>query len=269
MAATPIATLIDVVVLVFARSELKTLVGTDALRTVLNGSHRALFPEPQTMSLQPIWELIEDQPGFDREKAIPPMCRLKTWEGQLKVKVVMPVALEALDGTTREQRAMQCNVGDDDLNKLLKPPTTTTPVPSTRMLESGSAGRGRAGGKRRLSVGLALGFAVLGLAAVGVSLYLTFGRSEPSATRSLSAADLTTEIPLADVRRNGTLIVATVTDPATWLEKPESERRKQIEKIVPKARAQQATGVMFVDRKGLLLAMLRPDKNPAVTFPRR
>jgi hypothetical protein len=266
-ALTPTATLIDVVVLVFARSELKTLVGTDALRTVLNGSQRAMFPEPQTMSLQPIWELIEDQPGFDREKAIPPMCRLKTWEGRLKVKVVMPVALEALDGTTREQKAMECNVGDDDLNKLLKPPTTTTPVPSTRMLESGSAAKGKP--KRRISAGLALAFAILGLAAAGVSLYFTLGRTEPSTTRSLSASDLTTEIPLVNVRRNGSLIVATLTDPATWLEKPESERRMQIEKVGPKAKAQQASGVMFVDRKGLLLAMLRPDKNPAVTFPRR
>lgn len=111
MAATPPGTLIDVIVLVFARSELKNLVGTDALRTVLSGSQRALFPEPGTMSLQPVWELIESQPGFDAELAIPPMCRLKAWEAPLKVKVELPESLVHLDLATREKKAMECNAG--------------------------------------------------------------------------------------------------------------------------------------------------------------
>ncbi len=267
MAATSTATLIDVVVLVFARSELKTLVGTDALRTVLNGSQRAMFPEPGTMSLQPIWDLIEDQPGFDAEKAKPPMCRLKTWEGRLKVKVLMPHALEILDGATREHEAMLCNVGDDDLNKLLKIPATPTPTSKTRAIESSSASA-RQKPKRRISAGLALGLAGAGIIAAGISMYLTFGRST-SNTKSLDASDLTTEIKLADVRRAGTMIIATVPDSDTWLAKPEPERRKQLEHLGPKVLIQQASGVMLVDAKGGLLALFRLNKTPAVVFPKR
>src|SRR6476620_11382128 len=89
--------LIDVVVLCFAKSELKSLVGTDALRSVLEGAQRDLFPAPDTLSLQPVYELLESQPGFDADKAVMPFCRIKQWEQQLRVTVEMPHQLEVLD----------------------------------------------------------------------------------------------------------------------------------------------------------------------------
>lgn len=263
MAATSTATLIDVVVLVFARSELKALVGTDALRTVLNGSQRAMFPEPQTMSLQPVWDLLQEQPGFDPERAVPPMCRLKTWEGQLKVKVQLPEALEHLDLTTREKQAFACNVGDDELNRLLKPATKETPSPTTRVLESTTA---KADSKKpsRFGMKFALGFAAVGIIAAGVSLYLTFGRGQTDIKR-LTASELTSEIPLGSVRLSGTLVVATLADPA-WLGKPEHVRRKQLETTAPKLREHQANGLMLIDKDGSLLAVYRVDKR-SIAFP--
>ncbi len=271
MAATPPGTLIDVIVLVFARSELKNLVGTDALRTVLSGSQRALFPEPGTMSLQPVWELIESQPGFDAELAIPPMCRLKAWEAPLKVKVELPESLVHLDLATREKKAMECNAGDDDLYKIIKRPTLSQQPEKkdiTRALESTSASEEQA--RRRggnLSTKVAAIFAVLGLAAAGVSIYVTLGRTSGSTVR-LSASDLSSDIPLTDARRNGSLVVATLSD-LTWLDKPEAERRLQLEAVSPKVRGQQANGMMLVDAKGMLIAVLRVDRKPAVTFTKR
>jgi hypothetical protein len=262
MAATSTTTLIDVVVLVFARSDLKALVGTDALRTVLNGSQRAMFPEPQTMSLQPVWDLLESQPGFDADLAIAPMCRLKTWEGQLKVKIQMPVALEHLDKATREKQAFSCNVGDDELNKILKPVTKETST--ARIIES-SKNRGSSS-KRRIGMKFALGFATVGIIAAGISLYLTFGRGSSNIKR-LTAAELSTEIPMTNVRMAGTLIVATVSD-AAWLNKPEPDRRKQIETTAPKITAQQASGLMLVDQTGAPLAIYRLDKRQ-VSFTKK
>lgn len=269
MAATPHATLIDVVVLVFARSELKNLVGTDALRTVLSGSQRALFPEPNTMSLQPIWELIESQPGFDPDKAVPPMCRLKTWEGQLKVKVEMPTALADLDLAERDRQAMSCNVGDDDLNKVLK---SNTPAPAkkeetTRAIESSSGDAPKRRSGTNLSTKVAIVFAVLGLAAAGVSIYFTLGRRGGDAIR-LSANDINSDIPMTDVRRKDTMIVATLSD-LKWLDKPELIRRAQLEAAAPRIRAQQATRLLLLDSKGALIATVRPDGKPPVTFARR
>lgn len=267
MAATPSATLIDVVVLVFARSELKNLVGTDALRTVLSGD-RALFPSPGTMSLQPIWELIESQPGFDAEQAVPPMCRIKTWENQLKIKVEMPAALADLDMAAREKKAMECHVGDDDLNKVLKVPAPVSKKEVTRAIESSSGPDRKTGGRGNNSVKIALAFAVLGLAAAGVSLYLTFGRGSGGDTVKVASTELSSEIPLKDVRRNGKLVVATIAD-AKWLAKPEFERRKQLEAMGPKLRMQQASGMMVMDEKGVVAAMIKLDRNPQVTFPKR
>lgn len=269
MAATPPGTLIDVIVLVFARSELKNLVGTDALRTVLSGSQRALFPEPGAMSLQPVWELIESQPGFDPDLAIPPMCRLKAWENQLLVKVEMPEPLAHLDLATREKKAMECNVGDDELYKVIKVrPTAPEKKDTTRAIESTSASeeKARAQGSS-LSTKVAAILAVLGLAAAGVSVYLTLGRTSGSTVR-LSASELSSDIPLTDARRNGSLVVATLSD-MTWLDKPEAERRLQLEAVGPKVRVQQANGMMLVDSKGLLIAVLRVDRKPAVTFTKR
>lgn len=263
MAATPPATLIDVVVLVFARSELKALVGTDALRTVLNGSQRAMFPDPQTMSLQPVWDLLQEQPGFDPEQAVPPMCRLKTWEAQLKVKVQMPEALEHLDLPTREKQAFACNVGDDELNRLLKPATKETPSPSTRVIESTTA-RADTPKRGRFGMKFALGFAAVGIIAAGISIYLTFGRGQTHIKR-LTAADLTTEIPLGSVRMSGSLVVATLADPA-WLGKPEQVRRTQLETTAPKLRAHAANGLLLVDKTGALLAIYRVDKR-SIAFP--
>jgi len=266
MAATPPATLIDVVVLVFARSELKHLVGTDALRTVLSGSQRALFPEPGTMSLEPVWELIESQPGFDPEKAVPPMCRIKTWENQLKVKVTMPTALADLDLAERDKNAMQCNVGDDELNKILKPAAAPTPKAEvTRAIESSSGPSQQSA--RSIAPKIALGAACVGLIAAGVSIYFTMKGGDTN-TVKVSVSDITAEIPLTDVRRNGNLMVATVTDKA-WLAKPEFERRKQLEAMGPKVRMQQARGLMLLDDKGSIIATFRLDRTPQVTFTKR
>ncbi len=267
MAATPTATLIDVVVLVFARSELKNLVGTDALRTVLNGSQRAMFPSPGTMSLQPVWDLIEEQPGFDAELAVPPMCRLKTWESRLKVKIEMPTALADLDLAAREKKAFECNVGDDELNKVLKVPAPAAKKDVTRAIESSSARQERGKGGSRLSVKIALVAAVLGLAAAGISIYLTLGRGENNGTVKVASTELSTDIPMKDVRRNGKLVVATVPDAKSWLGKSEYQRRQQLEAIIPKLRSQQATGLMLMDAQGQVIATLKLDRTPPVTFP--
>lgn len=268
MAATSPATLIDVVVLVFARSDLKNLVGTDALRTVLSGSQRALFPSPGTMSLQPVWELIESQPGFDAEQAIPPMCRLKTWENQLKIRIEMPTSLADLDLAAREKKAFECNVGDDELNKVLKLPAPVAKKEVTRAIES-SSGPERTKAKRSLSPKIAIVAAVLGLAAAGISIYLTLGRREPNNTVKVAATEISADLPMRDVRRNGKLVVGTLTDAKSWLAKSEFLRRQQLEAMVPKLKAQQATGLMLMDSQGQIVATLKLDRVPPVVFPAR
>ena len=176
-------------------------------------------------------------------------------------------ALADLDLATREKKAMECNVGDDDLNKVLKPEAPKKKKEVTRVIES-SADDDENKPKRSLGPKIAMVFALLGVAAAGVSVYFTLYRKDTVTVR-IATSDISTEIPLSSVRRNGTYMVGVVSDATAWLAKPEAERRKQLEAAVPKVRAQQANGLMLVDAQGLVVAMLKLDRAQQITFPRR
>jgi hypothetical protein len=268
MDSPPASTLIDVIVMVFAKSEMKSLVGTDALRSVLEGQQRALFPEPDTLTLQPLYELLEDQPGFEAEKAVAPFCRLKTWESRLKIKVVMPVALEILDQNTRENKAMNVNAFDSDLDKLLRPPAKPT-ASLTRVIDSGNT-EVKDSERTTSRVKIAAIAALVSLLAVGVSLYITFVKSANDGnTIRLSASDISDKIPLDNVRKSGDIIIATVSDSA-WLDKPEFERRKDVEEVVVKLRIQESRTLMLVDTKGMTIGTVILRGAPIIYFvPRR
>jgi hypothetical protein len=264
MATPSTTTLIDVIVLVFAKSELRTLVGTDALRTVLEGEQRALFPELDTMVLQPVYELLESQPGFDPEKAVAPFCRLKTWEQRIGIKIVMPTPLEVLDTKTCELKAMNVSAFDSDLDKLLNPPTPAVQAaPLARVIESGNV-RAGAGSATSSRVKIAMIVAMIAVAAAGISIYLTLNATS-STTVKLTATELSSEIPLAHVRKSGDVIIATVTDPA-WIKKPEFDRRKQLEAVAVKMRIHQVKMLMLADPQGVTIASVLLKGTPIITF---
>jgi hypothetical protein len=259
----PTTTLIDVIVLVFSKSELKSLVGTDALRTVLEGETRALFPESDTIDLQPVWELLESQPGFVPEKAVAPFCRLKTWELRLKKKVVMPGPLASLDQKSCEVKAMNVNAFDSDLDKLLAPPAPKA-APVARVIESGSAKESAAVTASSRRAKLAAVAAFLGLAAAGVSIYLTLGRSSGT-TVQIPAKELSEDVPLAHVRKNGDVMIATVTD-VGWLAKTEFERRKHLEAVAAKMRTHQVRTLLLVNPRNAIVATVALRGAPVISF---
>jgi len=260
------STLIDVIVLVFAKSELKAVVGTDALRTVLEGSHRALFPEPDTLALQPVYDLLEDQPGFDKDKVVAPMCRIKSWEAQLKTKVLLPSALEGLDRRAIDDKAMGVGAFDSDLDKLLKPTSVNTPVPITRVLESETVSEKEArAGNRRVQIAAAA--ALLGLAAAGVSIYMfVVNPSSDTTVVTITPTELSNQIPMTSVQKSEDGVVVGVLGDQTWIEKPESERRVQMQLMIDKLRAQNATGFMLIDRKGTPIGSVFVRGKPVVSF---
>ena len=47
---------------------------------VLDPRYVEMVQTPGTLSLEPLWELLKTQPGFVPAHAIPPLCRIKTWE---------------------------------------------------------------------------------------------------------------------------------------------------------------------------------------------
>lgn len=258
----PTSALIDVIVLVFSKSELKSLVGTDALKTVLEGT-RALFPEPETLDLQPVYELLESQPGFDPDKAVAPFCRLKTWEVRLRTKILMPAALAEVDMKTCEIKAMNVNAFDSDLDKLLAPPAPKA-APVARIVESSSATKSPVVASNR-KVKIAMLAAFIGLAAAGVSIYLTFYGGPGGNTVRISPKDLSDAVPFDSVRKSGDVMIGTVSDPA-WMQKSEFERRQQLEGVVPKMRLQQVKTLLLVDKKGAAIGSVVVKGAPVISF---
>jgi hypothetical protein len=252
----PTSVLIDTIVLAFSRSRMKDLVGTDALRSVLAGT-KDLVPAANTLSLAPVWQLLEGQPGFVAEDALAPMCRIKAWEPHLKVIVELPGAAAALDVGTRARHAADCYIDERDLMKVLSPPVRPATPPAGVVVITAERVQGaeitqrvRFPDTNRRTV-LAASAAAIAVLAVAISAYLTFGGR--GSTHALSPDEVSKEIPLAKVRQSGTLIGATLSDPA-WLGAPEAERRAQIERAFAHATEHGARDLVVYDAKGKLVA---------------
>src|SRR4051794_27459401 len=87
---------IDALVLACSQSDLKELVGTDALRMVLDGRYIEMVKTAGKVDLRPVWQILEAQPGFAPDAAAPPLCRFKSWEGNLGITIELPQVLAAL-----------------------------------------------------------------------------------------------------------------------------------------------------------------------------
>lgn len=250
MPAPSVSALVDVVVLAFSRSQLKELVGTDALRMVLSGKRNELVPDGDRLVMEPVWELLESQPGFEPKRAWPPFCRLKQLESRLGVIVELPAALDELDQRTRDEQALYCHVPDDELTKILEPQRVVAKVAAPiAVVEVGTAPIHRASNAKLIA---SIVFALLAIGGVITSYMLTMAKPS-STTKSLAPADLTTEIPISNVRQSGAIIAITVSDPQ-WVSKPEAERRRQLEAAAVKAQRFAVKTLIILDGAGNTIA---------------
>ena len=275
----PASVVIDAIVLAFSRSKLRDIVGTDALKMVLGGTttSRELMPRPNTLSLQPLWELLETQPGFVAEDAVPPLCRIKGWETSLEMAVEMPTHLAAVSALDCEHHAVECEVSEEELANILAPPPPPPPPPAPPprttapraaeavALASSTSLQVHPGSSRRTVIAVVL--AVLGIVAVIVSIKLTFGGD--SRSTKLAASEISKEIPLVQVQQSGPVIGAVLAD-RSWLTKPEPERRRQLAAALDNAKALGANDLVLNDSKGRLVASAAARAGKTiVTFAKR
>jgi hypothetical protein len=269
--ARPTTAVIDAIVLAFSKSRLKDVVGTDALKMVLAGITKEMLQKENTLSLQPVYELLESQPGFVHADAIPPLCRIKQWEPKLKLIVELPKELGLMPTEERERAAATCFVREEDIDKILVPrERSTIPPPLGARVVEGSSNAAQASKRgpdvTRRKMIAAAAFVVVAIAAMIVSYKLTFGSD--SGNVRLANSQLSPEIPLTQVRQSGKMIGAVLADQA-WLAKPEVERRRHLELALINAAALGARDIRVFDSKGKLLASaaMRASK-PVVTFAR-
>jgi hypothetical protein len=119
---------LEALILAFAHSRAKSLVGTDALRSVLSGQYRQLQRDGN-FDLEPVWELLAQQPGFDPDQVRPALCRFKTWEGHLGVSILMPAAMTGLDEGERMTLAAMVFVPAQELSRVLQGKQVPSEVP--------------------------------------------------------------------------------------------------------------------------------------------
>lgn len=100
---------LEALILAFSHSRAKELVGTDALRSVLSGQYREIQRDGG-FDLEPVWQLLCNQPGFDPEDVCPPLCRFKAWEKELRLEVRLPAAMAGLSDAARAELAAQVQV---------------------------------------------------------------------------------------------------------------------------------------------------------------
>ena len=109
----------EALILAFTHSRAHSLVGTDALRTVIHGSYREML-RGDNFELDSLWTLLEAQPGFEAADVMPPLCRFKTWEGDLEINVILPPQLGVLSALDVRALADECPVPSKELDRILE-----------------------------------------------------------------------------------------------------------------------------------------------------
>ena len=253
-------TVIDALVLVFSHSKAAEIAGKDALRSVLDVEYSELI-EGGAFNLQPVWDLLEGQPGFEAEAATPPLCLFKQWEDRLGIPVTLPEALESISDADRRRAAAECRVPAAEVNKLFadEQDAAARELKRLRRARETQSSRPRLPAvmdlspRRKLIAGIAAGIAAISFLFVGAALYRSCGDGWEDA----SAREFAGELPIRDARRLGAQMGATLTD-NTWLELPEATRRAHL-----------ATAFRTLEPRGINILFLLDTRNNVRASVRR
>ena len=253
-------TIVDALVLACSHSSIRDIVGTDALRSVLDVEYRELIADG-TFNLQAVWELFEDQPGFDPEKAAAPLCRFKTWERQLGIEISLPSQLRNLSEGEQAKLAGECDVPTVELQKVLRAPSPEEAAAEEAKKKADRARRlsqeidpdrdaGPPDTRRRLAL---IGAGIVAVLAFGIAATTLYRGCSPSPDYERFTASLG-ELPVESPQRFGEQVRATLTDEG-WLRTPEKDRRQALESALRPIASKGIQVLYLRDKKGKVRAI--------------
>jgi hypothetical protein len=264
---------IDALVLAFSHSRAKELVGTDALRSVLDVEYSELTASG-AFALQGVWELLQQQPGFEQAAAIPPLCAFKQWERRLGIEVRMPEDLSHYDEIETRRQASDCRVPAAELSAVVDKPETSPatesvnkPGQATKRVSKARVDTSRSGfhkrpakpalppARRRAIIALASAIALASFAFVGVTAYR--GCSPEAEWHDFEASAFAGDLPIRDARRLGKRVGARLSDPH-WLEGPAAMREQQL-----------ADAFKVLERRKIVMLFLTDDRDHIVASVQR
>lgn len=253
--------IVDSLVLAFAHSDAKDIVGTDALRMVLDARYPEMVKRQGTLDLQPVWQLLSSQPGFQAEGVTAPFCRFKMWEPQLGIQIVLPTALASVGKLDLSSRAAKCRVPDGALAKILNPTAAAAPGPQPQPTVAPTAESVEEVEQQGRRFKWALGAAIVAVIAVGFSVALALSTQ----VKTLQPKAFAGTIPVREARMAGDAVGAVLSE-GSWLQGPESERRKQVEEAMGRLAALGISNLIIMDPEGRIRVQASGNK---ITFVRR
>jgi hypothetical protein len=244
--------------------------GLDAIRSVLGANPRIAVLDG-AFDLEPVWELLESQEGFDADVAKPPFALVKSLEGRLGVVVKLPRALEGLAPSDIVRFAALSSVKRDEVDKLVLAVTVEELDTAPRPQSSGKPHHFTApepaapqSPKRRKTV-LAVAGSVVALSLVWLGVFIATQTTGAPDSKTLAEAHLG-GLPVADARRWREEVRATLTDTA-WLARPEPARREQMSQAFARLSRNGVAALVVVDGQNRIRASAQQGKSgPVVKF---
>jgi hypothetical protein len=250
---------IETFVLGVERSTLRGVVSSELLRSAMDMDYETIVVEGR-VELDSVWKTMENLPGFEPKNAEAPFCWFKTLESRLKLQVVMPKALDHLTSAGRNAAAALCLVktreveaalaglpipspseisGPIDIPPVGPTPRRLTPPQTTMKRQAPKVAEPRWRTRR----GVGIGAGVIALVAAGWITF-TFMQSceKPAQWHGITTTDL--GIPVTNAKQLGNQVGATLSDPR-WLNRPEADRRAQMEDALRRLKGKGVT-VFFV-----------------------
>lgn len=268
--------------LAFQGSKLADAIERDPFKTTVEMDYSDLISDG-ALDLQALWDMLEQQQGFDPKLAEPMMCALKTWEPRFGHEVRLPEHLAGIEARDLALKAATLSVPAGKLQHLfaaapdqLHTPSTKRAAAATARSRSDSLGMsavtptGRAvktklTWRERREVGIIA--VVLTLAALGfVGYQMTLAGKDGGWERFDVAQH--TDIKLEGVERLGKQVSATLVDEA-WMSTPAAKRIEQMESALRSMYTDEIEVFYVKDGKGRVRAIAQWWGNPPqirVTF---
>jgi hypothetical protein len=261
--------ILDLLLLALGATPLREM-GLDAIRSVLAANPR-IAVLAGAFDLEPVWELLESQDGFDSDVAKPPFALLKSLEGRLGVTVKLPKAMAQMTPPDIQRFAALSSVKREEVDKIVAHVTVEAletaprPPPSLKTVAPivPPMGPAKSPARRKAIIGISMGVAALSVVWLGIFM-LSQSTSSPAWT-TVSASEVA-PLPVADAKRWREEVRATLTD-ANWLARPVEDRRQEMSRAFATLSRTGVAALVVVDRQNKIRASAQASKaGPVVKF---
>jgi hypothetical protein len=229
--------LIELVVLALGASQLKD-VGLNALRGVL-GSDPKFAVLDGAADLQPVWDLLESQPNFQKAAAVSALCWVKSQEGRLGISLTLPAALAGISPGEMLANAGVCRPRREDVERVIQgvePARKPSAAPVEAPVVVATVKE-----RRRRTVGMiAAGVALLSLGFLGY--FIADNVEKKPEFKNLDTAEFAGDLPVTAARVWGSEVHVSLVE-SSWLRQPEERRRKQLEQALERLQARPGTRI--------------------------